>query len=62
MPWLSALVTYRLRRISTEACVENMRRCALVKSISKLHRTGIVLNNNIFMNAKLNRLAHAIST
>ena len=42
MPWLSVLRGWRLRRISTEAYIENMRRCALVKSLSKLHRTGIV--------------------
>ena len=42
MPWLSALEAWRLRRISTREYVENIARCALVKSIFILYRTGIV--------------------
>ena len=42
VPWLSALVTWRLRRISTRGYVENLRRCALVKRLFEIFNPGVV--------------------
>ena len=41
MPWLSALVTWRLRRISTGEYVENLLRCALVKRLFEILNPGV---------------------
>ena len=42
MPWLSVLVTWRLRRISTRGYVGKGQRCTLVKRLFEISNPGVV--------------------